>query len=983
MRLTIALALLLAGTAFATDNLLSQQSGTSLPVNTWVKLTPPGALGYTCDPLWLSVFYVPSLDVITGMCDFRSIGTEPNRSWIAYSLKNNSLYVLDNNSTWHNEHFVEGSHPVVGSAIDPTASVLYGWGGFSGSQGSERYHTTYAYDFNARTGRNLQTATNPNYNIQEPSGAFDPLRGQFVEHGGAGGVGTNIYTVSTNSWAFGVTCTTNAAGCPKNDVTNAAMAYSTLEDAIYLFGGLSGGSGLQNETHRYNPVSQTWTAITISGSSPSARQAAAMVYMPDENKFLLWGGGDAFNTNVHADTWVFDPVASTWTQLTPAASPVPFDAVYGRMGYFPGDGVAVLFNYTSAGATEVWAYRYNPGSNAGFKTAPSYSASAGSLNRNSGSWAQSTSLDTAGSGTYFGAWTETGNNATSARYLYPYGQQWVGGTVTNLGSAFNSMASETSPIESDDVAIGSVAGVPWACWHEQNNSSFLDRGIAKFWNGSIWSGGFFGLQTSGASGYTQGPCKVVDAGGTPTFIFKERASVTAVPSNVFAYVVQWNGTAFTTLGTKLNRTGNTTGSSNISMVDTVAATYSGTQVCAAWTEYLSTVNSNSMSDSAPQVFAACWNGSSWVAQGGAANVNTSNRAYDVTAAWFNGQLYLAWTERTATGPAQLYVRTWNGSSWVTAGTRTRDTTNGWAFRPQLAVDGTKLYLAWEEQGNLTTWAYSQPSYAHPSQIYTDQYDGTTWTRLGGSLNMDTAQGSAVHPAIASTGNQPMALFAEVKYGSFRSVYGKQWNGIDWAPATCNITPVALGPYTAGQVVVSQTMAGNSCGGGTLTWTSSGLPAGLSGCNSVTGTTCIISGTVTTATTYTATISLTDGGSNSASINPVVIVSAAPSVTTNSLPTGTQGSAYSVQTISTSGGTIPVTCVANSGVPTGMTVHSGCTIDGTSSVSGSFTVNVTATDANSISSTPHNVFFTINPNGAPSGGSSVSGNVKVSGNAIVK
>lgn len=95
---------------------------------------------------------------------------------------------------------------------------------------------------------------------------------------------------------------------------------------------------------------------------------------------------------------------------------------------------------------------------------------------------------------------------------------------------------------------------------------------------------------------------------------------------------------------------------------------------------------------------------------------------------------------------------------------------------------------------------------------------------------------------------------------------------------CSIAPTTLGPYTNGQVI-SQTMTAVNCGGGTLTWTSTGLPIGLTGCNSVTGTTCLLSGTLTTSTTYTPSISVTDGASNSASITPTVVVNqSSPAVT---------------------------------------------------------------------------------------------------------
>lgn len=973
----------LAARAFGAD-LLSTQPGVPIPANTWVKLTPPGALGYACDAVWETAYYVPALDVVVINCSFRNKGTEPNRSWIAYGLKNNQLYVLDNNSTWHNEHFLEGAHPVGGFGLDQTTSVLYGWGNFSGAQGSERYHTTYAYDFNAQVGRNLQTATNPNLNIQEPVGAFDPLRGQFVEHGGANGVGTNIYTVSSNSWAVGVTCTSNGPGCPKSDLTNPSMAYSTFEDAIYLFGGLSGGSGLQNGTFRYSPATQTWATVTISGSSPSARQAAAMAYMPDENKFLLVGGGDNETTNLHNETWVFDPVAATWTQLTPAANPsTPVAATYGRMAYIPSDGVAIQFVLASGG-TEIWAYRYSAGAGAGDQGSPSYSATTGSQNRNANSWAQSTSLASDGTNLY-GAWVETGTTTggTDAEYLRPYAQQWVGATPTNLGPAYNSMSNETGASQGDDISITTVAGVPWACWHEGGNSSFVDLGIAKYWSGSAWTGGgFFGLQTAGASGYTQGPCGVLDAGGIPTFIFKERPSVTAIPSNVFAYVMQWNGSAFVRLGGYLNRTGNTSGSTNISMVDAISIAYNGSQPCAVWTEYLSSVQSNNMADSAPQTYASCWSGSSWVAQGGAANVNTSNRDYDVSAAYMGGQLYVAFTERTASGPAQVYVRTWNGSAWSTVGgaTLTRDTVNGWAFRPRLITDGTNLYLSRVEQGDPTTWAFSQPSFGHRAQVFVDEWNGSTWTRLGGSVNADTSLGSASHAEIALVGGSPAALSAEVKFGSYRQVYGSQWNGTDWTalgstPPPCSITTSSFPAATATESY-SQTAAVSNCTSSTWSVTSGSLPSWAS-LNSSTG---AISGTASGTSTATFTLSYSTATSGSLGIT----TNAVPSITTTTLPAGTHGSAYS-QALATSGGTGTIACALTTGSLSGssLTLNSNCTITGTAGTPATYTFTATPTDANGIAGSPSSsLSITINPSGGSAGGSALGGNAKTSGNAVI-
>jgi hypothetical protein len=257
------------------------------------------------------------------------------------------------------------------------------------------------------------------------------------------------------------------------------------------------------------------------------------------------------------------------------------------------------------------------------------------------------------------------------------------------------------------------------------------------------------------------------------------------------------------------------------------------------------------------------------------------------------------------------------------------------------------------------------------------YDGITANSFGYAPTSYTAWMAAAdvtsqlpswttgsHTVTITTGQNGLAL------ANF-SLKALQLNG-------CGVTlsPSSPGPYTATQTISTTTATAVNCGGGTLTWTSSGLPAGLSGCNSVTGTSCTITGTVTTATTYTPTISVSDGGTNSASVNPTIIVNAAPSITTSSpLPAGTVGTLYS-QTLVASGGTSPLTWSVSSGtVPTGTSLSSGGVLSGTpSTTTGSpFSFTALVVDSNSINNSKgFNV--TINPSGGggSNGGSLLGG-----------
>lgn len=72
----------------------------------------------------------------------------------------------------------------------------------------------------------------------------------------------------------------------------------------------------------------------------------------------------------------------------------------------------------------------------------------------------------------------------------------------------------------------------------------------------------------------------------------------------------------------------------------------------------------------------------------------------------------------------------------------------------------------------------------------------------------------------------------------------------------------------------------------------------------------------------------------------------PQITTLSIPNGTVGTAYSSTTMAASGGFSPYTWSAT-GMATGLSISSGGVITGTPTVAGSYTENITVTDAHSV------------------------------------
>ena len=169
-----------------------------------------------------------------------------------------------------------------------------------------------------------------------------------------------------------------------------------------------------------------------------------------------------------------------------------------------------------------------------------------------------------------------------------------------------------------------------------------------------------------------------------------------------------------------------------------------------------------------------------------------------------------------------------------------------------------------------------------------------------------------------------------------------------APTTVTIAPAsgALPAATTGSAW-SQTLSATG-GSAPYTWTAHGLPAGIS-LNAATG---ALSGTPTSAGSFTFSVTVKEAGNVSATASYTLVVGAVtPGVTlavtpaAGALPAGTTGSAWS-QTFAVSGGTAPYRWQLSGALPAGLTFSDG-SLKGTPTTAGSSTFTLTATDANGV------------------------------------
>ena len=132
------------------------------------------------------------------------------------------------------------------------------------------------------------------------------------------------------------------------------MAFDPVRRVVIVFGGLLDDLSYLNDTWEWNTVTKTWTNVTP-GASPLARQGARLVHDATNGRLVLFGGVDA-NT-FYADTWVWNLSARTWTPLATTASSAAGRPFVGRT--FPG----ATFNPTAGhGVTVFGGIGYPTGS---------------------------------------------------------------------------------------------------------------------------------------------------------------------------------------------------------------------------------------------------------------------------------------------------------------------------------------------------------------------------------------------------------------------------------------------------------------------------------------------------------------------------------------------------------------------------------------------------------------------------------------------
>jgi len=204
------------------------------------------------------------------------------------------------------------------------------FGGWDGQFKSD----TWGYDFSSESWE-LKSNNGPSPR-SEIAMAYSSNDDVVVLFGGADASGTIlddtwVYSPSSESWTQ-----TDSIKGPSPRICH-AMAYDSTNDLIVLFGGRLNDWSQDDETWTYDIGTETWKNRSPD-NSPPARENHDLVYDAENNVVILFGGYDGGRFN---DTWIYDVSLNKWTELLFENNPEARDSL--AMEYDSRNGQIILF----------------------------------------------------------------------------------------------------------------------------------------------------------------------------------------------------------------------------------------------------------------------------------------------------------------------------------------------------------------------------------------------------------------------------------------------------------------------------------------------------------------------------------------------------------------------------------------------------------------------------------------------------------------
>ncbi len=245
--------------------------------------------------------------------------------------------------------------------------------------------------------------------------------------------------------------------------------------------------------------------------------------------------------------------------------------------------------------------------------------------------------------------------------------------------------------------------------------------------------------------------------------------------NVDIYVRRWNGSNWIEVGAGSANGGGISETAGSSYKPSIAIATDGTPYV-VWHDY---------SNDNAEIYVRRWNGSSWVevgdgsASGGGISNNLGNSAWAAIAITLDGIPYVAWLDFSDGDDSETYVRSWNGNNWIEVGL---GSASGGGISNDSGGTGSPSIATATDGTPYVTWSWSDDS-SEDWEIYIRTWNGSNWIEVGagsasgGGISNNTGDSSRPSIAIAIDGT-PYVAWHDFSGGN-AEIYVRRWNGSSW------------------------------------------------------------------------------------------------------------------------------------------------------------------------------------------------------------
>lgn len=214
-----------------------------------------------------------------------------------------------NTNTWMDMEPSESPFGLIGARMvyDSESDRMILFGGLNADDFSV-IHDTWAYDYETNSWKNMHPAGNLPDIDNFFAMSYDVAADRVIAWGCAGGT-IGVYDYNLNRWETQET-EKYPSYCDYN-----AMVYDPGTGLHILFGGTKRSDESPSmQTWGYDYASNRWE-LFIARNPPEARGWHAMVYDTKAGVMVLFGGGKT-RDKLTNETWVYDPVAREWSNVT-------------------------------------------------------------------------------------------------------------------------------------------------------------------------------------------------------------------------------------------------------------------------------------------------------------------------------------------------------------------------------------------------------------------------------------------------------------------------------------------------------------------------------------------------------------------------------------------------------------------------------------------------------------------------------------------